>query len=314
LPAGYLVLPSQTFQNYALLRSILKSTSDQDIAAAVAYGKRVKVYPLSQASNPSATSFVDVSGHLFDAAIPYDFRFFESLDRVVQREQWLPRDKVMIDMLKSLGIEKGKPFQPDDATKAALNAGADEAHDWLHARFDTAFEPYFPGHQWAVPATAAFVETAPTFWEKPDVYTLDARGLAFSYFFISVKHFGGGQFYLVSMRDKSGANLDGNGTYRLTVPPNAPAKQYWSAVLYDRDTYTLIRDVTRASRSSQSPDLRKNADGSVDLYFAPTAPAGKESNWIPTGGKPFWVAFRLYGPEQPLLDKTWVLPDVERVR
>ena len=69
------------------------------------------------------------------------------------------------------------------------------------------------------------------------------------------------------------------------------------------------------SRSSQNPDLQKNADGSVDVYFGPKAPAGKQTNWIPTnpGGK-FEVLFRLYGPEKPLFDKTWKLPDIEAIK
>ena len=91
--------------------------------------------------------------------------------------------------------------------------------------------------------------------------------------------------------------------------------QYWSATVYNRATHAFIRDVQRASRSSQNPDLQKNADGSVDIYFAAKSPAGKESNWIPTdsnGG--FEVLFRFYGPEKPLFDKTWKLPDIEKMQ
>ena len=101
-----------------LLRSNLKSGSDADVAKAVAYGKRMKVYPLSQAAIPPPTVFVDAYDVVFDATIPYDARFFESLDRFVQAEPWLERDKAMIDMLKTIGIEKGKPFKPDEKTQA----------------------------------------------------------------------------------------------------------------------------------------------------------------------------------------------------
>jgi hypothetical protein len=103
-PDGYIVLPSMTYQGYALLRSNLASASEADVAKAVAYGKRIKFYPFSQAGNPAATTFVDAIDVVYDATIPYDVRFFQSLDRVVQTEPWLERDKVMIDMLKSLGI------------------------------------------------------------------------------------------------------------------------------------------------------------------------------------------------------------------
>ena len=102
--------------------------------------------------------------------------------------------------------------------------------------------------------------------------------------------------------------------FRSAVPPNAPVSQYWSATVYDRATHSLIRKMTRSGRGSQSPGLQKNADGSVDIYFGPKAPAGKEANWVPTDPKgQFEVLFRLYGPEKAYADKTWKLPDIERI-
>jgi hypothetical protein len=129
-------LPSQTYEGYALSRSIPKSGSEADVAKAVAYGKRIKLYPLSQAAKPPATTFVDAVDVVFDSTIPYDLRFYESLNRIVQAEPWLERDKAMIDQLKSIGIEKGKPFNPDAKTQGVLNDAAREAHDWITARYD----------------------------------------------------------------------------------------------------------------------------------------------------------------------------------
>src|SRR5580704_13848712 len=117
VPDGYIVLPSSNYLGYALLRSILKSDSDADVKGAVAYGKRIRLYPLSQAANPPETVFIDAMGKVYDSTIPYDLKFFQSLDRFVQREPWLVRDKAMIDQLKSIGIEKGKPFEPDEVTQ-----------------------------------------------------------------------------------------------------------------------------------------------------------------------------------------------------
>ena len=251
---------------------------------------------------------------MFDVTIPYDVRFFQSLDRMIQIEPWLERDRAMIDVLKTIGIEKTKPFRPDDKTQETLEAAAREAHAWLNDRYETVFPPYYEGAQWAVPATAEFQKTVSTFYETPDAYSVDARGLTDYWAFSTVKHLGAGQFYLMSIRDKTGQRFDGSKTYRLTVPTNAPAKQYWSAVVYDRATHALIRNATRLSRSSQNPDLQKNADGSVDVYFGPSAPAGKQANWIPTNADgTFEVLFRVYGPEKPLFDKTWKLPDIEKV-
>jgi hypothetical protein len=118
----------------------------------------------------------------------------------------------------------------------------------------------------------------------------------------------------MTTKDKTGGALDGANSYRLVIPANAPVRQYWSIVLYDRDTHALIRGVSRPSRSSQSQGLQKNGDGSVDLYFGPAAPAGKDANWIPTDkGRKFEVMFRAYGPEKAFFDKTWTLPDIEKV-
>ena len=107
--------------------------------------------------------------------------------------------------------------------------------------------------------------------------------------------------------------LDGKHSYRLRVPANAPVTQYWSMTVYNRDTHTFIRNAKWVGRSSQTPGLQKQPDGSTDIFFGPTAPAGQESNWVPTdpNGR-FEVLARFYGPQKPLFDKTWKLPDIER--
>jgi hypothetical protein len=316
IPDGYIAMPSDNFQGYALVRSILQTGGDAGVAKAVAYAKRVKLYPLSHAANPPATTFIDASDVVFEANIPYDSRFFDALARMVQREPWLTRDKTMIDPLRTLGIEKGKPFNPDVKARAILDDAAKEARAWLETKYDAVFTPaYYEGTGWAVPASQEALTGLSTQFANPDSYPIDGRGLTYSLAFFSPKHLGAGQFYLMTFKDKAGKPFDGGGTYRLHVPPDAPVKQYWSATVYDRATHGLIRNQPRSSRSSQTPGLEKNADGSVDVYFGPKAPAEKESNWVPTkpGGQ-FEVLFRFYGPEKPLFDKTWKLPDVEKTQ
>ena len=314
-PDGYIALPSQTYTGFVILRSNFKSSNDADIAKAVAYGKRVKVYPLSQAANPPPTVFVDAIDVVFDSTIPYDLRFFQTLDRFVQREPWLERDKAMIDQLKSIGIEKGKPFNPDARTQKLLGDAVHEARAWLDVQYERLFTPPFnEGSHWALPASPAVVEGMQTNFAKPDAYPVDGRGVTYSMAYFSAKHLGEGQFYLMTINDKDGQPLDGGSTYRLTVPANAPVKLYWSATVYDRATHALIRDQKWSSRASTTPGLQKNTDGSADIYVGPKAPAGKESNWVPTGAAArFEVLFRLYGPEKPVFDKTWRLPDIEKV-
>ena len=310
-------MPSETGQSYALLRSNVKSKSDADIRAAVAYGKRVKLYPLSTAARPAVTTFVDAIDVDYEANIPKDLRYFESLNRMVQSEPWPRRDMAMIDQLKSIGIEQGKPFNPDAKLQQALKEGIAEAHAWMDKQYEAfyATAAEYPDRQWALPASKDLIKATESHFAESNLYPTDGRGVAYSYAFFSPKHLGAGQYYLFAIRDKDGNAFDGANSYRLHVPPKVPVKQYWSLTAYDRTTHGLIRDTKWSSRSSQTPGLQKNVDGSVDIYFASQPPDEKESNWVPisANGK-FEALFRFYGPEKALFDKTWKLPDIEKVK
>jgi hypothetical protein len=315
IPEGYIALRPGTHGSYALFRSNLAGHGDNDVSKSVDYGKRIKVYPLSQAANPPPTAFTDVRDAVFDSTIRYDPSFFAGLNRIVQDEPWLERDRAMIDQLRSLGIEKGRPFAPTPEMRQALTSGIREAQRDLEARYDAGLPVFFEGTHWTVPAIPELVQAAAADFAAPDSYPVDARGLAYSYAYIGIKRLGSGQFYLINIKDKDGNAYDGGKTYRLIVPPNAPVEQYWSVTAYDRQTHALIRHVDRASRASNAADVQKNADGSVDLYLGPTAPAGKETNWIPTDpARGFELMFRLYAPTRALFDKAWKLPDVELVK
>ena len=152
-------------------------------------------------------------------------------------------------------------------------------------------------------------------YSDPNTYPVDARGVTYTLGFTGIKRLGTAQFYLMANRDKDGDTFDGSANYRLVVPKDAPVKQYWSVTAYDRETHALIRNMDKASVASTGSGVQKNADGSVDVYFGPKAPEGKEANWVPVDpeGK-FELLFRLYGPEKPLFDKSWKLPDVEKVK
>ena len=127
IPDGYIPLMSQYYQGYALLRAGMHSNYKDDDAAAHAYAKQIKLYPLSKAGNPAPTIFTDAADIVFDATIHYDLRFFQALNRVVQYEPWLSRDKVMIDILKTIGIERGRLFKPNLRTQEILDEAARDA-------------------------------------------------------------------------------------------------------------------------------------------------------------------------------------------
>jgi hypothetical protein len=255
-PEGYIVLQSETYRGFVILRSNFKSRSDADIQSAVEHGRKVKVYPLG--GNPDSTVFVDAYDKPFDATILYDASFFELLDRFVQAEPWLTRDKAMIDSLKTIGIEKGKPFKPDAVTKAVLDSAAKEAHATIALKYETGFSPpFYERTRWGVPVPQETRDGFGNMFSDPNEYGLDGRAVMYHMAYFSPKVFGGGQFYLLNISDRSGRPLEGYKTYRLTVPADAPIQQYWSATAYDRQTHALILGVSRPSLASNDTKVQK---------------------------------------------------------
>ncbi|MGF6156198.1 hypothetical protein M2267_001441 [Ensifer sp. KUDG1] len=314
VPEGFIPLRSDTFTGFALLRSNLKSHADAEIEKSVAYGKKIKIYPMPVTDKPPETVFTDAYDVLFDSTIRFDASFFDNLNRVVQTEPWLERDRVMIDQLKTLGIEKGKPYQPSPETRALLDKAAAEAKAELSARYDAGFPVINEGIRWFPAAVAEMVKAASEAYSDPDLYPVDARGVTYTLGFTGIKRLGTAQFYLMANKDKDGNPFDGSANYRLVVPKDAPVEQYWSVTAYDRETHALIRNMDKASVASIGEGVKKNADGSVDVYFGAKAPAGKEANFVPVDpARNFELLFRLYGPEKPLFEKTWKLPDVEKL-
>jgi hypothetical protein len=221
----------------------------------------------------------------------------------------------MIDPLRTIGIEKGKPFKPDAKTRDILAAAAREAHAQIALKYEAGFvTPFYPDTHWALPIPKEAVDGMSSGFADPNSYPVDSRAVMYSIAYFSPKQFGVGQFYLLCIQDRAGRPLDGKTTYRLTVPAGAPIDQYWSATAYDRATHALIRETSRASLASNGAGVQKNADGSTDIYFAPAAPAGKAGNWVPTNGRDFELLFRLYGPKKELFEKVWRLPDLEAVK
>ncbi|MOA19520.1 hypothetical protein D3C78_1399090 [compost metagenome] len=124
-----------------------------------------------------------------------------------------------------------------------------------------------------------------------------------------------GQAYLATYADKDGNWLDGAKSYHLRMPANPPAANFWSVTIYDAATRCLIDNPQKNADLSSRKDLLKNNDGSVDLYFGPTAPAGKEKNWVQTiPGKHWFTYVRFYGPTKAYFDKSWKMDDIEEMK
>ena len=295
------------------MRSILRSLSEEDVRAGDALVRQVKVYPLSKAANPPAQRLLDMTDIMYDGLVKYDETFFTSLARVLDEETVQPRDLQMRGMLLPLGIEKGKEFKPDAATVAQLKAAAAEAHAWLMDKAATDVTPWWPDSQWVLPSPPITVPTGFK-WETPTYFGVDLRGIALSQYFCPTAKLGTGSFYFGTFHDSNGNPLEGGNTYRLRVPANVPVREFWSFTVYSLETSSFFLNSTRLTLSSLDKELKKNADGSVDIYIGPKAPNGKESNWLYTpAGQKWFPWFRLYGPEKAVFDKSWKLPDIEMV-
>jgi hypothetical protein len=276
-----------------------------------------RAYPYSQRANPPTPKIVAPAGKKWSGVPQRGMGYWQRLNEVVQREPIDERDRFFHAMLKPLGIEKGKPFQPDARqtkilTDAALVGEAMAKANTFERRFSGMM--YRPDSHWHY-ALALDADNPDAFW-----YLLDERA-AWFYEAVSAapdmapKRPGQSSAYLGAYTDKSGDWLDGANSYKLHVPPNAPAKLFWSVTLYDVDTRSLLVNEQKIADRSSRMDLKKNADGSVDIYCGPTAPAGFEANWIPTvAGKNWFAYFRFYEPTETYFDKSWPLGDFERIK
>jgi len=314
IPEGYIAVRQQTYGGFWLMRTIAKSRAQPDEDAAIALLKRLRVYPLSKTGNPPEQRFIDASGKVWDGIPRMDESFYAVLAKMVNEEPVIPRDLAMMNMLLSLGIEKGKEFKPDAATNAIFRGAIAEAKAFFQNLQRATLKPYWDSAQWGLPDTTG-IKTEFSY-QTADMLDYDRRGMGGFFFWAPPKKSDASAptIYLTTFTDRDGDLLTGDKSYRLRVPPNVPAKQYWSATVYDFDTAGFIREAPVVSLDSYNQNTIKNSDGSIDIYFAPQAPAGQENNWVTTArGGTWFVAFRLYGPDKPFFDKMWKLPDIERV-
>jgi hypothetical protein len=313
-PYGYYIVRSDTYEVLWLVRGFQK---DGKAESAIKDFKTIKVFPLKAKDNPPPTSFVNASEKTSDLTFPTGYRFFEVLARIVQKEPVREKDRVMLGTLTSLGIEKGKPFKPDGRTRKILETAAKTgnamARTIAYASRNPKKHPY-KDRQWE----SIFLTDQPTF-ETENYTDLEARvtflhQACFTANAMVAKQVGKGSQYLAAYKDQDEKWLDGSNLYKLHMPPNVPVKDFWSLMVYDSESRSMIvTDQGKAGVDSYD-NLKTNDDASVNLYVGPSPPRGYEANWVKTNpGKGFFVYLRWYGPTEAFFDKSWKPGDLEKV-
>lgn len=310
VPEGYFVSRSPTYSAMFAVRGFqVDNKTDQ----AVALMKQIKVYPLAKASSPPPMQFMNGSNQNIDTVFPDTLRHFELLAMLVNEEPAELFDPLERWQMQAIGIEKGKPFAPDEKTKALLSEAA--RIGGAIARANTYADPatlyYYPNRKWQAPQgglSYTFARNgAPQIDARNNVYYMAAGNSPA----MMDKNVGQGSQYLWTYRDAKGEFFDGGKTYKLHVLSNIPAKNFWSVVVYDALSRSELQNGQPFPSVSSYVNPKINADGSVDVVFGPNEPKGS-GNWIKTvPGKGWFPIFRFYGPTEAFFDQTWALNDIE---
>jgi hypothetical protein len=321
LPAdGHFLVKPRTNTLLVFFRAFVRGG---DIAAAVRNVRaNAQVYPLyglTESGDPPTTVFVNTSGQKFNTISSNTFRFYEELNDVVQNEPADFVDADTVGLFAAIGIRKGTPFAPDARMSAILTDAVAVANGFARANLFASRDEQtkiYPDRQWVTPFVGGsyqFLRGAERLLDARDMFFYYATGITPA---MSMARVGSGSAYAGAFRDSKANYFDGGKTYKITLAAPIPAKEFWSFVVYDNQTRSLLEtDQKLAGVDSNASGLKKNPDGSVTVWFGPKAPAGQESNWVQTmPGKGWNVLLRLYGPLEPWFDKSWKPGDIELVQ
>ena len=316
VPDGYFVVQSRTYGVWLFMRGYLDKGIE---AASKNIRDNLRVYPLAKKDSPPPNTFHNGSGVEIQTVLPNDYSFYENVHAIIQEE---PEDFLGPEIkgqLAAIGIVKGEPFNPDARMKAILEdaaaIGNTAARAISFAPRNPGLYTYGKGSGWCKP-----IIDGDTTYTKDGARSLEGRVFYhFGYICVSPAMAttvpGKGSDYSMGMLDSKQRPLDGSKTYRLHLPPDIPVKDFWALTMYDTQTRCQLQtDQQFPTLDSYAKGMKTNADGSIDVYFAPEAPEGQGSNWLQSiPGKGWFVAWRVYGPLQPWIDQTWRVGEIELI-
>jgi hypothetical protein len=317
VPAGLRLIRTPTYRNWMFLRAIVQNGDLEKSTEPLR--TQFRVYPLSRLTNPPKGKVVFASGAKINTIHANDVTYYDELNAMVQYEPADAFDPEIVGLFASIGIKKGQPFAPDARMQKILTEGVAIGNATARA---LTFRPrkeslyFYPGQrQWYSPFTGGsseFMNNGERVLDDRIIFHYYATGITPA---MARAQVGTGSAYEIGAHDSEGRYLDGSKVYKVTLPSPIPAADFWSFVVYDNQTRSVLEtDQKSGGVDSNSPDIKPNADGSYTVWFAPAPPAGQEGNWVQTmPGKGYNVLLRLYGPLQPFFDKTWMPGDFELV-
>jgi hypothetical protein len=314
VPEGGFVYRSTTYNVFLFWRSFFKDPNN--LSGADEAIRQTKVYPLGKKAQAKPMLFPDANALPADMLFPQDGQYFDMLSRFIDAEYVDPADNYQRVALQMIGIEKGKPFNPDPAMKTLLDQAAKTAFKISRVMANDMImqEPgglYYPDRQWVnvFPGLDPFFKG--NLFYRTMYFTLAygmSPGMALSMVDKGAKYPG-------TFRDKDGDFLEGGKSYSLHLPANIPAANYWSMTVYDALTASGVANGQPWPSLNQMDKPIVNTDGSINLYYGPTAPAGKEKNWLQTvPGRGYFVILRLYSPKESFFNQTWKPDDIVKVK
>ena len=309
-PQGYIVFESPTNNIFIAIRLI-----ESDPKKAQALKNAFNLYAYKDRANPKKQTYPTPPEKYFFGP-PRGMAFWERLHEILNREVVAERDRFFMAMLKRVGIEKGKPFDPTPEQKKILEEAAfvGEAMAKANDLAKRGTPEYYKGASWKIALGLNPNQRTKNYDQLDERASWMYEAVTTSEGMVTTTP-GKGSIYLAAYADKDGDWLEGSKSYTLHVPANAPAEQFWSIAVYSWDTRTLINNKQKRAAQSSRQDLIKNKDGSVDLYYGPTAPKGKEKNWVQTNpGEGWWVYLRFYAPTKAYFDKSWSIGDFEKLK